>query len=59
VILSGVGSFKGIFIIGLLLGALYAVLPLYIPGAASNAVAVIIVMVILFLRPQGFFGHEA
>jgi branched-chain amino acid transport system permease protein len=58
VILSGVGSFKGVFIIGLLMGALYSVLPLYIPGAASNAVAVTIVMVILLLRPQGFFGHE-
>jgi branched-chain amino acid transport system permease protein len=58
VILAGVGSFKGIFVIGLLLGALYSFLPLYIPGAASSAVAVTIVTIILLIRPQGFFGHE-
>jgi branched-chain amino acid transport system permease protein len=59
VILAGVGSFKGIFIIGLLLGALYAGLPLMFPGAASDAMAVVIVLIILLIRPQGFFGHEA
>jgi branched-chain amino acid transport system permease protein len=59
VILAGVGSFHGIFIMGLILGALYAGLPMLIPGAASDAIAVIIVLVILMIRPQGFFGHEA
>jgi branched-chain amino acid transport system permease protein len=59
VILAGVGSFEGVIFMGLLLGALYAVLPLFIPGAASDAVAVAIIIVILLLRPQGFFGHEA
>ena len=58
VILAGVGSFHGIFIMGLILGAVYAGLPMLIPGAASDAVAVIIVLVILLIRPQGFFGHE-
>jgi branched-chain amino acid transport system permease protein len=58
VILAGVGSFQGVIFMGLLLGALYAVLPLFIPGAGSDAVAVVIILVILLLRPQGFFGHE-
>ncbi len=58
VILSGVGSFKGIIIVGLVIGALYSVLPIYLPGTASDAVAVAIVLVILLFRPQGFFGHE-
>jgi branched-chain amino acid transport system permease protein len=57
-ILSGVGSISGIFIAGLVLGALDSILPLFISGAASDAVAVGIVIVILLIRPQGFFGHE-
>jgi branched-chain amino acid transport system permease protein len=58
VILAGVGSFKGVIIVGLVIGALYSVLPVYLPGTASDAVAVTIVLVILLIRPQGFFGHE-
>ncbi len=58
VILSGVGSFKGVVIIGLVIGALYSVLPIYLPGTASDAVAVGVVLVILFFRPHGLFGHE-
>ena len=58
VILAGAGSFAGIFIVGLILGILYAVLPVVLPGATSDAIAVALFMVILLLRPQGFFGHE-
>jgi branched-chain amino acid transport system permease protein len=59
IFLAGVGSFGGIFLIGLIMGALYAGLPILLPGAASNAVALSIVCIILLLRPQGFFGREA
>ena len=59
VIVAGVGSFKGIFIMGLIMGTLYAGLPLMLPGAMSDVVAVLIVIFILLIRPQGFFGHEA
>ena len=59
VILAGVGSFGGIFIVGLILGGLYSVLPVLLPGAASDAIAVVIIIVLLLIRPQGFFGHEA
>jgi branched-chain amino acid transport system permease protein len=58
VILAGAGSFGGIFIVGLILGGLYGVLPVLLPGAASDAIAAAIFMVILLFRPQGFFGHE-
>jgi len=58
VILAGAGSFGGIFIVGLILGGLYGVLPVLLPGAVSDAIAVTIFMVILLFRPQGFFGHE-
>ena len=59
VILAGIGSLGGVFIVGLILGVLYGVLPLFLPGATSDAIAVTIFMVILLFRPQGFFGHEA
>ncbi len=58
VILAGIGSFSGIFIVGLILGILYGVLPVLLPGAISDAIAVVIFMIILLFRPQGFFGHE-
>jgi branched-chain amino acid transport system permease protein len=58
VVLSGVGSFSGIFIMGLIMGTVYAGLPMFISGAASESVATVIVIVILLMRPRGFFGHE-
>lgn len=57
-ILAGVGSISGIFFAGLILGTLDSVLPLLTSGAASDAIAVAIVVVLLLIRPQGFFGHE-
>jgi branched-subunit amino acid ABC-type transport system permease component len=39
VILAGAGSFKGVFYMGLILGTLYAVLPILLPGTISDAVA--------------------
>jgi branched-chain amino acid transport system permease protein len=59
VILAGVGSIGGIFLTGLLLGALDAILPLLMRGSFSDAIAVVIVVVILLFKPKGFFGHEA
>jgi len=58
VFLAGIGSIRGIFIAGLVLGTLDSVLPLMTSGAASDAVAVGIVVVLLLIRPQGFFGYE-
>jgi branched-chain amino acid transport system permease protein len=58
VILAGVGSIGGIFITGLILGSLDAVLPLLMRGAFSDAIAVVIVVVLLLFKPKGFFGHE-
>jgi branched-chain amino acid transport system permease protein len=59
VILAGVGSFRGIFIVGLILGCLYGGLPVLFPGATSDAIAVSIFIILLLIRPQGFFGREA
>jgi branched-chain amino acid transport system permease protein len=59
VFLAGIGSISGIVIAGLVIGGLDSVLPTLISGAASNAIAVAIVVVLLLIRPQGFFGREA
>jgi branched-chain amino acid transport system permease protein len=58
VMLAGAGSLGGILITGLVLGALNAALPVLIPGAASDAVIIAIVVILLLVRPQGFFGYE-
>ena len=59
VILAGLGSLTGIFLAGLVIGGLNAVLPLFMSGGSSEATAVTIVVVLLLIRPRGFFGHEA
>jgi branched-chain amino acid transport system permease protein len=58
VMLAGAGSFSTILITGLILGALNAVLPVLIAGAGSDAVIIAVVVVLLLIRPQGFFGYE-
>jgi len=58
VILAGAGSIGGIVIVGLILGAMNAVLPVVLTGDYAQAIYVAIVVVILLFRPRGFFGHE-
>jgi branched-chain amino acid transport system permease protein len=58
VMLAGVGSIGGIFLTGLILSSLDAVLPMFLSGAISDAISVTIVVIILLLRPKGFFGRE-
>jgi branched-chain amino acid transport system permease protein len=59
VILAGVGSISGIFYTGLLLGSLDAALPVVLNGSTADAITVTIIVVILLIRPQGFWGHAA
>ena len=58
VILAGAGSIGGIIVVGMILGTLNAVLPVLLTGDYAQAIYVTIVVVILLLRPQGFFGQE-
>jgi branched-chain amino acid transport system permease protein len=58
VMLAGAGSLGGIFITGLVLGFLYAVLPVLLPGAPSDAVIIAVIVVLMLIRPMGFFGYE-
>jgi branched-chain amino acid transport system permease protein len=56
--LGGIGSIGGIFFAGIIIGSLDAILPVFVTGATSDAIALGIIIVILIFRPQGFFGHE-
>jgi branched-chain amino acid transport system permease protein len=58
VILAGLGSFNGIFYVGGLLGVLYGALPVVLSGAVVDALASVMVLALLIIRPRGFFGHE-
>lgn len=58
VILAGLGSFNGIFYVGALLGVLYGALPVVLNGAVVDALASVMVLALLVIRPRGFFGHE-
>ena len=58
VMVAGIGSIGGVFATGFLIGTLDAVLPLFLPGNYSSVVAIMLAVVILLIRPQGFFGRE-
>jgi branched-chain amino acid transport system permease protein len=57
VILGGVGSIAGILVGGLMLGTIDAVLPQFVSGQATQAIALGIIILFLLVRPQGFFGR--
>lgn len=58
VILSGIGTIGGVLVGGLIIGCIDATLPVFISGAATDAIGLGIIVVLLLLRPQGLFGHE-
>ena len=58
VMLSGAGSMNGIIITGLIMGLLDSWLPFFFQGFGSDAVASLIVITLMLIRPKGFFGHE-
>lgn len=58
VMLSGAGGMNGIIITGLIMGLLDSWLPFFFQGVGADAVASIIVVVLMLVRPKGFFGHE-
>lgn len=58
VMLAGLGNLGGVIVTGAILGTMSAILPLILPGARSEAVTVMAVVLLLLLRPQGFFGRR-
>ena len=55
-ILGGLGNFSGGIAAGILLGVLEAMGAGFISSAYKDAIAFVILLVILFARPQGVFG---
>ncbi len=58
VILSGIGSFGGILVGGLIIGFMDAVLPLVMNPLIAQAITIGVIIVILLVRPKGLFGYE-
>ncbi|MBM3517095.1 MAG: branched-chain amino acid ABC transporter permease [Alphaproteobacteria bacterium] len=61
VILGGLGSLPGAVVGGFVLGFIEVFLRAYLPGAAlefREAIALLIVITILFFRPQGLLGRR-
>jgi branched-subunit amino acid ABC-type transport system permease component len=58
VIIAGIGSIGGIWAGGLILGALDAVGPYVLSAAVSDSLGLGLIILILVIRPQGFFGQE-
>ena len=58
VMLAGAGSMNGIIITGAVMGFLDTICPLYFQGNAGSAIPIAIVVILLLIKPKGFFGHE-
>jgi branched-chain amino acid transport system permease protein len=55
-IIAGLGNLPGGLVVGLALGVLEALIQGYLPGSWSNAVAFIVLLVVMLARPRGLFG---
>ena len=58
VMLAGAGSMNGIIITGMVMGFLDCICPLLFVGNAGSAVPIAIVVILLLIKPKGFFGHD-
>lgn len=58
VILSGIGTIGGVWAGGLVVGAMDALCPYFLPAAFSDLVGFGLIILILVFRPQGFYGHK-
>lgn len=57
--LGGMGNPKGALLGGLLLGLLEALTAGYLSSQYKDAVAFIVILGVLFVMPQGIFGHKS
>lgn len=58
VMLAGAGSMNGIIITGFLMALLDSVCPVIWDSYAASTIACSTVVILLLIRPKGFFGHE-
>jgi branched-chain amino acid transport system permease protein len=55
-IIAGLGNLPGGLVVGLALGILEALCQGYLPGSWSNAIAFVVLLVVILVRPRGLFG---
>jgi len=58
VVLGGLGSIKGAMLGGIIVGLIESVFSQYITSTWTEAIIYAIFLVILFVKPSGFFGHK-
>jgi branched-chain amino acid transport system permease protein len=58
VILSGIGSFGGILVGGIIIGFMDAILPVVMNPLAAQAITIGVIILILLIRPRGLFGYD-
>jgi branched-chain amino acid transport system permease protein len=57
VVIGGLGSFWGVVLAGLLVGAVRGITVYYYPPAAEASMYVLMILVLLF-RPRGLLGEK-
>jgi branched-chain amino acid transport system permease protein len=57
IVLGGMGSLPGAFIAGMILGLMDGLVPILFGSAWASIGPLLIVIVVLVIKPQGFFGH--
>ncbi|HLF42063.1 MAG TPA: branched-chain amino acid ABC transporter permease [Acidimicrobiia bacterium] len=57
VVLAGLGSMRGIVVAGMFLGLTEGLASVWIGGEYREVVALIVFLIVLSFRPQGFFGR--
>ena len=57
-IIAGLGNLTGGLIVGLLLGILEAIIQGYLAGSWSNAIAFVVMLVVILAKPKGVFGSK-
>jgi branched-chain amino acid transport system permease protein len=58
-ILGGLGNPFGAFVGGGILGVIETLAAGYISSAYKDAVSFLVILLVIFFRPQGFFGGAA
>ena len=57
-IIAGMGNLAGGLVVGLLLGILEAIVQGYISGSWSDAIAFMVMLVVILVKPKGLFGSK-
>jgi branched-chain amino acid transport system permease protein len=57
-IIAGLGNLTGGLIVGLMLGIIEAIIQGYLAGSWSNAIAFVIMLVVILAKPKGVFGSK-